>query len=103
MSNKLHAPQGTPLPWVTVRDNETHFSVQSSSLNGNGDYVCDAWTQEDADFIVRAANSHEPLINCLRAYLGSHTNVSGGAYCECTLCNQARAVLIRAESVEVPL
>jgi hypothetical protein len=72
----------TPTPWILVPDDEQHFSLQSSSLNDDGDYVATFWKKEDADYIMRRLESHAALVAALR-----ELNAIGALHCMTDVLN----------------
>lgn len=59
----------TPLPWFAARDFDDSWAVLVT-LNFSGNIrqlsVAKGLTQEDAEFIVRACNTHYKILNDLR-------------------------------------
>lgn len=54
------------LPWKVHRHATSGIEIGSEDLDGAGDYACNAYCAEDAEYIVRAANAYPKLVEALR-------------------------------------
>lgn len=80
------------LPWgVAPEDDENGVSYIFDSDEST---VC-TLTREDAEFIVRAVNSHDDLLEACKLFV---TECCG---CECNRCRPARAAIAKAEGERI--
>lgn len=81
----------TPQPWVTVQTKHGDYSIQSASLNGDGDYVAMVFEREDAQLLGAAPD----LLAFAEAFLRSWT---AAGTTDSPLEAQARAAIAKATS-----
>lgn len=79
-------PQHTPTPWY-----ESQIADGTWVIGAGQDHWAEDLTQEDAEFIVRAVNSHELLLTALKCLVNGYEPYSG-----CNL-ERARQAIAKAE------
>lgn len=108
-SNESHS-QHSPLPWRVdgckgsiyqfdiVGPNGEDLAYANESDGADEPSVYPA--QANADFIVRACNSHDELLAALKAYRASCRKEWGAptVQCECAQCQAADAAIANAEA-----
>ena len=87
----------------TIYDAEGHFVCHTSYTQVWGG--SDKYTRANAEFIVRACNSHDELLAILELYLTQHKGASPtNTPCVCFICSSARAAIAKAKEIqEAPL
>ena len=81
----------SPLPWG-IHKTDLHLYIVTDDDNGDNDSIAMADDDEDAEFIVRCANSHQQMIDALEACLDYPDNGIG-----CETEREARAALAQAK------
>ena len=98
----------TPLPWKVLHPGQPHVAVVTEKWDSaDGTLICypgrhtgavDGEVQANAEFIVRACNAHEELLEALRGEIGV-ASVPDCTDSNCGTCSRCRskAAIAKAE------
>lgn len=90
----------TPLPW-TIECTGDSFCIVNRDHDGDDWEVCEAYSKENAEFILRACSEHGELLDALRNMVGMFdtpvVRLKFDSEYHRLACESARAAIAKAE------